>query len=54
VWAVFGGVTVVWRGKKFWVGMDMKVHAVEEQGAKTMSANGNGSVLHDRSKTRRD
>lgn len=28
-WAFWGGVTVVWRGRKFWVGMDMRVHAVE-------------------------
>jgi len=28
VWAVFGGVTVVWRGKRFWVGLDMKVHEI--------------------------
>ena len=29
-WAVFGGTTVLWRGRKFWVGMDMRVHEVEE------------------------
>lgn len=29
-WAVYGGVTVLWRGKKFWVGLDMKVHEVVE------------------------
>lgn len=28
VWAVFCGTTVVWRGKKLWVGMDMRVHEV--------------------------
>lgn len=28
-WAFFGGVTVVWRGRKFWVGMDMRVHEIE-------------------------
>lgn len=27
-WAVFGGATVVWRGKRFWVGLDMKVHEI--------------------------
>lgn len=27
-WAVLGGTTVVWRGKEFWVGMDMKVHEI--------------------------
>jgi len=25
-WATWGGVTVVWRDKKLWVGLDMKVH----------------------------
>ena len=28
-WAFFGGVTVVWRGRHFWVGMDMRVHEIE-------------------------
>ena len=27
-WALFGGVTVVWRGRKFWVGVDMRVHEI--------------------------
>lgn len=27
-WAIYGGATVEWRGKKFWVGMDMKVHEI--------------------------
>jgi ceramide glucosyltransferase len=31
-WAIFGGATVNWRGKSFWVGMDMRVHAIEEKG----------------------
>lgn len=31
-WAVIGGVTVVWRGRRFWVGMDMKVHEIEGHG----------------------
>ena len=30
-WAVIGGTTVTWRGRKFWVGSDMKVHEVEEE-----------------------
>ncbi|KAF2754852.1 hypothetical protein EJ05DRAFT_442938 [Pseudovirgaria hyperparasitica] len=33
-WAVFGGVTVVWREKKFWVGMDMKVHEIVDRDSK--------------------
>ncbi|CAD6583640.1 MAG: hypothetical protein ASARMPREDX12_001328 [Alectoria sarmentosa] len=28
-WAFFGGTTVLWRGRKFWVGMDMRVHEIE-------------------------
>ena len=31
-WAVAGGVTVVWRGRKFWVGVDMRVHEIGEEG----------------------
>ena len=27
-WAFFGGVSVVWRGRKFWVGVDMRVHEI--------------------------
>jgi ceramide glucosyltransferase len=38
VWvtAFWGGVTVEWRGRKFWVGLDMKVHEIlpEEKGKK--------------------
>ena len=29
-WAVMGGTTVVWRDRKFWVGMDMRVHEIAE------------------------
>lgn len=32
-WAVLGGATVVWRGRRFWVGMDMRVHEVVERNA---------------------
>ncbi|KAF1941187.1 ceramide glucosyltransferas-like protein [Clathrospora elynae] len=39
VWVVafWGGVTVEWRGRKFWVGLDMKVHEIlaeEKKGGK--------------------
>ncbi|KAI9802324.1 MAG: hypothetical protein M1833_001830 [Piccolia ochrophora] len=27
-WAVLGGTTVAWRGKRFWVGVDMRVHEI--------------------------
>jgi ceramide glucosyltransferase len=30
-WAFWGGTTVEWRGKRFWVGMDMKVHAITDE-----------------------
>lgn len=30
LWAVFGGVQVVWRGRKFWVWFDMRVHTIAE------------------------
>lgn len=29
IWAFWGGVTVVWRDRKFWVGVDMKVHEID-------------------------
>ena len=28
LWAFWGGTRVEWRGKEFWVGMDMKVHEI--------------------------
>lgn len=31
IWAFWGGVTVVWRDRKFWVGMDMRVHEISDQ-----------------------
>lgn len=31
-WAVLGGVTVEWRGKRFWVGVDMRVREIVEGG----------------------
>ncbi|KAI4117134.1 MAG: hypothetical protein LQ338_007608 [Usnochroma carphineum] len=35
LWAVIGGVTVIWRGRRFWVGMDMKVHEIDAQGTES-------------------
>ncbi|TKA72141.1 hypothetical protein B0A49_08890 [Cryomyces minteri] len=55
VWAVFGGVTVVWRGRRFWVGMDMRVHELERNGRALSAAppvNGHGNGLS--RKARRD
>lgn len=48
-WAIWGGTTVVWRDRKFWVGMDMKVHEIED--LKNTSMNGNGHVGHGKSRT---
>jgi ceramide glucosyltransferase len=33
VWVIafWGGVTVEWRGRKFWVGLDMRVHEILRQ-----------------------
>ncbi|KAL9592781.1 MAG: hypothetical protein Q9179_006372 [Wetmoreana sp. 5 TL-2023] len=54
LWAVVGGVTVVWRGRRFWVGMDMKVHEIDAKGTEskedmgvvsTADARSNGSIL---------
>ena len=41
-WAFFGGVTVVWRGRRFWVGVDMKVHEIVDQGATEREAGKSG------------
>lgn len=30
-WAFLGGVTVVWRGRRFWVGTDMVVHEMDKK-----------------------
>ncbi|EXJ93683.1 ceramide glucosyltransferase [Capronia coronata CBS 617.96] len=48
-WAIWGGVTVTWRDRRFWVGMDMKVHEIrktehqtETNGVTDHNALGNG------------
>ena len=51
-WAVYGGVTVAWRGKKFWVGMDMKVHEIMTSSKITPCGVANGET--DQIKARRD
>ncbi|KAL8829512.1 MAG: hypothetical protein Q9170_006137 [Blastenia crenularia] len=35
LWAVVGGVTVIWRGRRFWVGMDMRVHEIDASGSES-------------------
>jgi ceramide glucosyltransferase len=52
IWAFWGGVTVVWRDRKFWVGMDMKVHEINDSNDfKHVTSNG---TIKERSKTRID
>jgi len=46
-WAIWGGVTVTWRERKFWVGMDMRVHEITSDGPATaahQSKTSNGHV----------
>jgi ceramide glucosyltransferase len=40
IWAVYGGARVEWRGREFWVGMDMKVHEL----MKNKSSEGNAGI----------
>ena len=44
LWAVVGGVTVIWRGRRFWVGMDMKVHEIDAKGTESQEDMGIASV----------
>ncbi|KAK3702489.1 Ceramide glucosyltransferase [Vermiconidia calcicola] len=44
VWAFWGGTTVEWRGRKFWVGVDMKVHEIKDDGTKNYDGGGNGNL----------
>ncbi|KAK4982986.1 Ceramide glucosyltransferase [Elasticomyces elasticus] len=55
-WAVFGGVTVTWRGTKMWVGMDMKVHEIAEgkQAGHVNRREPNGLVSAVKLKARKD
>lgn len=50
-WACLGGTTVMWRGKKFRVGLDMRV---TEIGGRKESPNSNGEAVRSRSKDRVD
>ena len=46
MWAFWGGVTVTWRDRRFWVGIDMKVHEIDDgpRASKGMNVNGNGAI----------
>jgi ceramide glucosyltransferase len=54
--AVWGGTTVVWRSKTFWVGMDMKVHEIKNTTniKVSVSTMPEAENEHMRSKDRRD
>ena len=47
VWAVLGGVTVVWRGRRFWVGVDMRVHEIEQESLTKLQSNGRAKMSRD-------
>lgn len=56
-WAIYGGARVQWRGKEFWVGMDMKVHELKSDEGETQSEvreNGHASRSSSRGKDRVD
>ncbi|EME43415.1 glycosyltransferase family 21 protein [Dothistroma septosporum NZE10] len=40
VWAFWGGTRVEWRGKRFWVGLDMKVHEIASRRDEDVSSSG--------------
>ena len=46
-WAIWGGVSVTWRERRFWVGLDMRVHEIlEGDGEKALPKNkSNGHVV---------
>jgi ceramide glucosyltransferase len=50
LWAFWGGVTVVWRDRKFWVGMDMKVHEIND-GDNIKQVRNNESTARNKSRT---
>ncbi|OAP57759.1 hypothetical protein AYL99_08497 [Fonsecaea erecta] len=37
-WAIWGGTSVTWRDRRFWVGLDMKVHEIRDEKKKTERA----------------
>ncbi|KAL8938328.1 MAG: hypothetical protein Q9216_003951 [Gyalolechia sp. 2 TL-2023] len=49
LWAVIGGVTVVWRGRRFWVGMDMRVHEIDAKGTESKEDMGVSSTANGQS-----
>ncbi len=49
VWAFYGGTTVQWRGKSFWVGTDMRVHEIRSD-VKNAGMNGHVGTLNDKAR----
>ncbi|KAL3423080.1 ceramide glucosyltransferase [Phlyctema vagabunda] len=43
MWAVYGGTTVAWRGKRFRVGLDMRVKEIKDRGRINEVESGRGS-----------
>ena len=56
LWAFYGGTKVEWRGKRFWVGVDMKVHEIANNCEDKHMNNGDisGHGAHESRKDRRD
>ena len=49
-WAIWGGVSVTWRDRRFWVGLDMRVHEIIEpplSGAESANGLPNGKARLD-------
>jgi len=44
IWACLGGTTVMWRGKKFYVGLDMKVKEIKDEKKTSTPRAANGSA----------
>ncbi|KAL9620924.1 MAG: hypothetical protein Q9160_004577 [Pyrenula sp. 1 TL-2023] len=40
LWAFWGGTTVTWRERRFWVGSDMRVHEIENGASRKRDENG--------------
>ncbi|KIW99352.1 uncharacterized protein Z518_11340 [Rhinocladiella mackenziei CBS 650.93] len=45
MWAIWGGASVTWRDRRFWVGMDMKVHEISETNRASTRANESGRAV---------
>ena len=51
IWAFWGGVTVVWRDRTFWVGMDMRVHEIDGVRKSAPEQNGHIKVVNGKIRT---